>query len=52
MPKQNQKSLQKWTPVSPRILTAKFLGTHAKLSVVVFYAPANEATDEEKDMLL
>ncbi|KAK2707750.1 hypothetical protein QYM36_015449 [Artemia franciscana] len=49
MSKHTNKSTQKWTPTPPKILTARFLGMHGKLSVVVCYAPTKEATDEEKD---
>ncbi|KAK2718708.1 hypothetical protein QYM36_005890 [Artemia franciscana] len=49
MSKHTNKSTQKWTPTPQKILTARFLGMHGKLSVVVCYAPTKEATDEEKD---
>ncbi|KAK2723499.1 hypothetical protein QYM36_001984, partial [Artemia franciscana] len=37
-----------WTPVSSPIITARFLGSHAKLSIVACYAPTNEASTEDK----
>ena len=49
MTKQTSQALLHWTPVSPRILKARFIGAHVKLSVIVCYAPTNDATDEAKD---
>ena len=49
MTKQTSQALLQWTPVSPRILKARFIGAHVKLSVIVCYAPTNDATDEAKD---
>ncbi|KAK2710001.1 hypothetical protein QYM36_013618 [Artemia franciscana] len=42
-------SLLKWHLVSSRILTARFASQHPKLSVVVCYAPTNEASDDVKE---
>ncbi|KAK2720208.1 hypothetical protein QYM36_004187 [Artemia franciscana] len=42
-------TMLKWTPLSERILFARFATTHTKLSVIVCYAPTNEADDDVKD---
>ncbi|KAK2716511.1 hypothetical protein QYM36_006863 [Artemia franciscana] len=39
----------KWTPINERILVARFATKHTMLSVIVCYAPANEADDDVKD---
>ncbi|KAK2715448.1 hypothetical protein QYM36_010161, partial [Artemia franciscana] len=38
-----------WQPVLSQALTARFASQHAKLSVVVCYAPTNEASDDVKE---
>ena len=43
------KSLVEWEPVSERILTARFQSRHGNISVLVCYAPTNEASDDSKD---
>ena len=43
------RSLLKGTPISPRILVARFTGRQAKLSVVVCYAPTNVTEVETKE---
>ncbi|XP_065565936.1 craniofacial development protein 2-like [Artemia franciscana] len=48
MTRETSRSLLKWTPISPRILVARFTGRQAKLSVVVCYAPTNVAEVETK----
>ena len=40
--------LMKWTPISKRIITARFYSKYKKLTVVLAYA-TNDAIDEEKD---
>ena len=41
--------LMKWTPVSKRIITARFYSKYKKLTVVLAYALTNDARDEGKD---
>ncbi|XP_065582026.1 uncharacterized protein LOC136041328 [Artemia franciscana] len=43
------KVLTKWTPISERIITARFAGNNAKLTLVACYAPTNDADDVTKD---
>ena len=38
-----------WKPINPRLMTARFEGKCTNLSVIVCYAPTNEAEDEKKD---
>jgi hypothetical protein len=42
-------SLLKWQPLSSRILTPRSASQHAKLSVVVYYAPTNKANVDLKE---
>ena len=42
--------LMKWTPISKRIITARFYLKYKKLTVVLAYALTNDAMDEEKDL--
>ena len=44
-----QKSLIEWTPVSSRIITARFYSHFKNTTIIQVYAPKNESTDEEKD---
>ena len=43
------KSLICWYPLTDRILVAKFRHSFRHMSVVVAYAPTNEASDTDKD---
>ncbi|XP_065576323.1 craniofacial development protein 2-like [Artemia franciscana] len=43
------RTMLKSTPINERILFARFATTHTKLSVIVCYAPTNEADDDVKD---
>ncbi|XP_065577531.1 uncharacterized protein LOC136038388 [Artemia franciscana] len=43
------KALTKWTPINERIITARFTGNNAKLTLVASYAPTNDADDVTKD---
>jgi len=42
--------LIKWTPVSDRLLTARFSHRHNHITIIVTYAPTEDAPDEEEDM--
>ena len=42
-------ALMEWTPISKRIITARFYSKYKKLTVVQAYAPTNDAMDEEKN---
>uniref|UniRef100_A0A3P8SEE9 Endonuclease/exonuclease/phosphatase domain-containing protein n=1 Tax=Amphiprion percula TaxID=161767 RepID=A0A3P8SEE9_AMPPE len=44
-----RKSLISWTPMSDRLLSARFLHQHGKLTVIVAYAPTNVADEDVKD---
>ena len=41
-----------WTPISKRIIEARFYSKYKKLTVIQMYAPTNDAVDEEKYILL
>ena len=45
-------SKRAWTPVSQRIITARFHSCFRRLSVIQVYAPHNEKEEEEKDNVL
>ena len=49
MSQQAVKSLMEWTPVSKRIIVARFFSRFRKVSIIQVYAPHNEKLDEEKD---
>uniref|UniRef100_A0AAQ6AH14 Endonuclease/exonuclease/phosphatase domain-containing protein n=1 Tax=Amphiprion ocellaris TaxID=80972 RepID=A0AAQ6AH14_AMPOC len=44
-----RKSLISWTPMSDRLLSARFLHQHGKLTVIVAYAPTDVADEDVKD---
>lgn len=44
-----RKALTSWDPVSDRIITARLLGKHSKISFIQVYAPTEAADEEEKD---
>ncbi|XP_062611962.1 uncharacterized protein LOC134273760 [Saccostrea cucullata] len=46
--KEVYRSLLEWKPVNERIITARFNSAFAKLTVVVCYAPTDDAEDDEK----
>ena len=41
--------LENWTPVSARIIVARFYSRYIKTTIVQVYAPTNEVEDEAKD---
>ncbi|PIK59088.1 hypothetical protein BSL78_03970 [Apostichopus japonicus] len=43
------KTLIEWTPVSSRLITARFFGKHKKVTIIQVYAPTEAAVEEEKD---
>ena len=44
-----KKSLIEWGPINERLITARFNGRYAKTSIIVCYAPTNDAEVEQKD---
>ncbi|GAA6097856.1 craniofacial development protein 2-like, partial, partial [Tachysurus ichikawai] len=49
IPKDLRKSLISWTPMSNRLLSARFLHEHGKMTVIVAYAPTDVADEDAKD---
>ena len=45
-----KRSLIFWRPLGSRLLMARFKGRYVNMSVIVCYAPTNEADDETKDL--
>ncbi|XP_065583461.1 craniofacial development protein 2-like [Artemia franciscana] len=43
------KAMTNWNPVNERIMTARFVSNHTKMTIIACYAPTNEADEEEKD---
>ena len=43
------KALSEWEPIDERLLYARFKSTHGNMSMIVCYAPTNNATDDKKD---
>jgi len=50
MSKDATRTLEEWTPMSDRIITARFWSKHIKTTLIQVYAPTNEADDETKDI--
>ena len=48
MSARSKRALMEWTPISKRIIKARFYSKYKKLAVIQTYAPTNEAVDEEK----
>ncbi|KAL9969650.1 hypothetical protein ACROYT_G021887 [Oculina patagonica] len=44
-----KRALLEWTPISKRIITARFYSKYKKMTVIQAYAPTNDTVDEEKD---
>ena len=44
-----EKALLEWKPISPRLLKARFNSRYTKLSVIVCYAPIEDAEEEDKE---
>ena len=49
MSKNSAKSLIDWTPVSERIISARYFSNHVKMTLINAYAPTNDASDDVKD---
>ncbi|KAK2701972.1 hypothetical protein QYM36_019366, partial [Artemia franciscana] len=43
------KAMTNWNPVNERIMTARFVSNHTKMTIIACYAPTSEADEEEKD---
>ena len=43
-----KRALMEWTPISKRIIKARFYSKYKKLTVIQTYAPTNDAMDKEK----
>ena len=50
MTKEAYKSLQEWTPISDRIITARFWSKYIKTTIIQVYAPTNDANEDDKDI--
>lgn len=49
MTKEASKSLDEWTPISDRIITARFWSKYIKTTIIQVYAPTNDADEDDKD---
>ena len=50
MSKATAMSLDEWTPVSDRIISARLWSRHIKATVIQAYAPNNDADEESKEL--
>ena len=41
--------LEEWTPINERLVTVRFITSHAKVNIAQCYAPSNEHDDADKD---
>ena len=48
---QAERSLMEWTPVSKRIMTARFYTSYRRVTVIQVYAPHNERRRRERTIL-
>ena len=44
-----KRALMEWTPISKRIIEARFYSKYKKPTVIQTYAPTTDVVDEEKD---
>ena len=49
IPTRLRRSLLSWKPVNDRLLSARFLHQHGKMTVIVAYGPTNQAEEAIKD---
>ena len=49
MTKGTHKTLYEWTPISDRIITARFWSKYIKTTVIQVYAPTNDADEDDKE---
>lgn len=47
--KQAGQALDEWEPIDERIMYVRFKSSHGNMSIIVSYAPTNEADDNRKD---
>ena len=50
MSKETSKSLYEWSPISNRIITARFWSKYIKTTVIQANVPINDAEDATKDI--
>jgi len=48
MSKAAKKSMTEWTPISERLMIARFKSRYTKISVIQCYTPTNHAEEETK----
>ena len=41
--------MSKWTPISERVIQARFYSRHTRLTIIHIYAPTEEADEQTKD---
>lgn len=47
--KGTEKCLMEWKPVNSRLITARFKGRHANMTLIQCCAPTNDSVEESKD---